>query len=141
MTDHDMMTLPRTTEPRDRYTADVPYRSAGERRIGEALDAGGVGFDYQFPRLVLNGGRHEQWRPAFTLPGHELLVIEYVGRPGGRDLEQMVQRQRVYEHNAIPVVMLTSDQVFRPDLPERLPSMVESARQYTAQQRYAKYGF
>ena len=93
------------------------YQSGAETRIGRLLDEHGLLFYYRQPRLILTEGRYEMWHPAFTLPYHNSLVIEYAGpldTPEQR--AELVRRQQVYADNGIPAIFL--EETLQPLLPE-----------------------
>jgi len=60
---------------------EPPYKSRGEAQVGRLLDRYGIPFFYEQPTLVLDRGRHRLWRPDFTLPDYNGLVVEYAGMP------------------------------------------------------------
>ncbi len=83
------------------------YVSEAEQRIGQMLDGYGILFYYRQPRIVLTEKGYERWHPAFTLPYHNDMVIEYAG-PMDDPLQraQFMYREQVYRYNQILAIFL-----------------------------------
>ena len=102
--------MKRATDPGlDAIALEPPYRGAGQTAIGRLLDQYGLPFFYEQRTLILNEGRHEIWRPDFTLPSYHGLVIEYAGASGDNDT---ARREAVYAANQISALFL-----YQRDLP------------------------
>ncbi len=85
---------------------EPPYESPGEARIGRLLDRYGIPFFYKQPTLIYVNGRHEIWRPSFTLPHYGGLVIEYAAPSGGDVPSAITDRQQIYCENHVPSIFL-----------------------------------
>ena len=80
------------------------FKSQGERRIAEALNAYGIPFVYEPHLLLTVHGAQRRFRPDFYLPTQRL-YIEYYGRIGNPDYDQRVQtKNHAYQTNQINVM-------------------------------------
>jgi len=83
-----------------------PFKSAGERRIAEILDASGIRYDYERPLLVLDRGQPRIWYPDFYLP--ELAVyLEYFGIVADEGYDRRTRHKKaVYEAMELDVIAI-----------------------------------
>ena len=96
----------------------VLAQSDAETRIGRALDRYDVPFFYRQPRLIYDQGQHDIWRPTYTLPTYDALVVEYADPNSGVDY---AQRQSVYRFNGIQDPQLHAS-LFLPQLRQEIQS-------------------
>lgn len=86
------------------------FKSAGERRIAEFLEASGIRYAYEQPLLVLDQGKPRIWYPDFALL-QLAIYIEYYGITGDPDYDRCTRHKReVYkamELDVIPVYPAT----------------------------------
>lgn len=104
---------------------DVPkpqYGSEQERAIGDVLDQYGIPFLYRQTRIVQEQGRYAAWKPTFTLPTYDSLVVEYTDAPFGK-LEQKLE---TYRRNHIPAVFLGPAGLDRPSWDKELMNSIET---------------
>jgi len=113
---------------------EPPYESPAHRRIGRALDQYGIPFFHRQPGLVYADGQHHIWRPDFTLPGYNGLVVEYAGTgpPQGNTYRQ--HREAVYAMNQIPAVFVYARDMSAPSWPETIIKQIREtgSREYEA---------
>ena len=115
---------------------EPPYKSRGEAQVGHLLDQYGIPFFYQQPTLIYDRGRHWIWRPDFTLPAYNGLVIEYAGMMDIPDYAAGVRhKQSVYAANGIPALF-----VYPEDLAGAAWSQRVVERIYRADHRSRAYG-
>lgn len=107
---------------------DPPYETPDHARIGQVLDRHGIPFFYRQPTLVYEGGRHRIWRPDFTLPGYNGLVVEYADSVDDPHQHACLQRrQEVYALNQIPAVFVHPWEFSEPGWDEHLAQRVRDA--------------
>ena len=100
---------------------EPPYRSRGEAQVGRLLDRYNLPFFYAQPTLIYDRGRHRLWRPDFTLPTYNGLVVEYAGMMDVPDYAAGIRhKQRVYRANEIPAVFVYPEDLAKRGWPERL---------------------
>ena len=111
---------------------DPPYKLRQEAQLGRILDRYGIPFFYEQAVLVYDDGRHEIFKPAFTLPTYAGLVVEYADKsPDNR------RRERVYHDNGIPAVIIRPEDMQRFKGPADLIERIErAAEQYESLMRY-----
>jgi hypothetical protein len=104
---------------------EPPYRSRGEAQVGRLLDRYGIPFFYAQPTLIYDRGRHRIWRPDFTLPTYNGLVVEYAGMPDKPDYAAGIRhKQRVYQANGIPAVFVYPEDLAKRGWPERIIELI-----------------
>ena len=109
-------------------TLEPPYKSRGEAQIGRLLDRYGIPFFYEQPLIVLDQGRHRRWRPDFTLPHQNGLVVEYAGMPDRPDYMAGIRhKEKVYTANAVPAMFLYPRDLQGPQWPERIIDRIDGA--------------
>lgn len=115
---------------------EPPYRSRGEAQVGRLLDRYNLPFFYEQPTIIYDRGRHKVWRPDFTVPSLNSLVIEYAGMPDVPDYMAGIRhKQSVYRANEIPALFVHPEQLKGPRWPERVIEQV-----YRAGRSAASYG-
>ena len=86
---------------------EPPYRSRGEAQVGRLLDRYGIPFFYEMPTVVYDRGRYRVWRPDFTLPTYQNLIVEYAGMPDKPAYMDGVRyKQGVFRVNATPALFV-----------------------------------
>lgn len=105
------------------------YRSRGEATIAEMLEAYGIPFLYELPRLVHDRGRYRVWHPDFSLPEHAGTIIEYAGMMDVPDYRAGVQhKQQAYAANHIPALFVYPEDLSQPGWHESIVARVYGAR-------------
>ena len=105
-----------------------PYDSAGQAKIGHTLDRYGIPFFYRHPVLICENGRRTIWRPDFTLPTYNSMVIEYDwARHGALDASGRHARSDVYRLNGIAALFLEPADLTRPHWQQRLYDQLEKS--------------
>ena len=100
---------------------EPPYKSRGEAQVGHLLDQYGIPFFYQQPTLIYDRGRHRIWRPDFTLPAYNGLVIEYAGMMDIPNYAAGIRhKQHAYAANGIPALFVYPEDLAERGWPERL---------------------
>ena len=94
------------------------YDSADEAEIGRMLDQYGIPFFYREPMLICENGRRKIWRPDFTLPTYNNMVIEY--NPNDGHTAGAKSKSNVYRQNSITALFLDQSYLARPDWQQRL---------------------
>lgn len=112
---------------------DPPYELEEQRQIGRILDYKGVPFFYRQATLVYDKGRHEIWRPDFTLPSYGGSVIEYAGNV---DKQESEHKQQVYRANEIPAVFMYPNDLADPKLAEQLFQLMYEATKKVLEKYY-----
>ncbi len=108
---------------------EPPYRSRGEIQVGRLLDLYGIPFFYEQPTLIYDRGRHRLWRPDFTLPTYNGLVIEYAGMMDIPDYAVGIKHKKMaYEANGIPAVFVYPEDLRGSDWPRRLYERIERVK-------------
>lgn len=107
---------------------EPPYQSAADAEIGHILDQYQIPFHYRQPVVVEDGAVYRTVHPAFTLPYHLDMIIEYTGP---HELlsppEEGDRREQLYRENGIPGVFLYPDDLQRVDVAGRLVDQIERA--------------
>jgi len=94
---------------------EPPYKSHGEAHIGRLLDQYGIPFFYEQPVVVENNGDYEIWRPGFTLPEYQGMILDYAEASESPAERRMIHhRQDTYARNGIPALVVLSEDVGRP---------------------------
>ncbi len=94
------------------------YESAGQQEIARMLDEYRIPSLYRQPTLIRDNGRRTIWRPDFTLPTFDNMVIEYGAdriQPRGRDT-----RSDIYSQNDIAALFLDDSDLARPNWRQQL---------------------
>ena len=105
-----------------------PYNSAGQAEIGRMLDQYGIPFFYQQPALICEKGRRTIWRPDFTLPTYNSLVVEYdSARHGAFEASSRRTRSEVYRLNGIAALFLEPSDLARPNWQQGLYDRLEES--------------
>lgn len=100
---------------------EPPYKSRGEAQVGRLLDRYDIPFFYVQPTLIYDRGRHRIWRPDFTLPTYNGLIVEYAGMMDVPDYAAGIRhKQQVYRTNEIPAVFVYPEDLAKRGWPERL---------------------
>ena len=104
------------------------YDSAGQAEIGRMLDRYGIPFFYKQPTLICDNGRRTVWRPDFTLPTYNSIVIEFDPAPH-RALANSSHpsRREVYRLNGIEALFLDPSDLARPNWQQRLYDQLEKS--------------
>jgi hypothetical protein len=90
------------------------------------LDRYGIPFFYQQPALICEHGRRTIWRPDFTLPTYNSLVVEYdAARHGAFEASSRRTRSEVYRLNGIAALFLEPSDLARPNWQQRLYDQLE----------------
>ena len=123
------MTRPLSRELEDRVESlEPPYRSRGEARVGRLLDRYGIPFFYEQPTLIYDRGRYRIWRPDFTLPQYNGLVIEYAGMMDVPDYARgIAHKERAYAANALPALFAYPEDLVKPGWAKELAGRIEEA--------------
>ena len=100
------------------------YESAGQAAIGWMLDEYGIPFFYKQATLICENGRRKIWRPDFTLPTYNNLVIEY--NPDNDNTADTGSRSDVYRQNSIAALFLDQSDLAKHDWRQRLYDQLES---------------
>ena len=107
---------------------EPPYRSRGEAQVGRLLDRYGIPFFYEQPTIILDRGRHRLWRPDFTLPTLNGLVVEYAGMPDVADYMRGIRhKQKTFAANELAAVFLYPHDLTGPDWPEEVVQRLYSS--------------
>ena len=102
------------------------YKSADEARIGRLMDRHGIDFFYEMPLLIYDQGRHQIWRPGFTLPAYGGILVEYAISPTGEDSHADIKHKRdTYNRNGVPALFVSPEDLTRPNWDERLLKQIE----------------
>ena len=117
------------------------YKSRGEAQIGRLLDRYQIPFFYEQPTLIYDRGLHRLWRPDFTLPWYNGLIIEYAGMPDRPDYLAGIQhKERVYAANGIPAMFVYPCDLTGPSWPAVLRERIESAGRALTHRRVSYLG-
>lgn len=100
-----------------------PYELLGQAHIGRMLDQYGIPFFYKQPTLICDNGRREVWRPDFTLPTYNNIVIEY--NQDNNHVADIEGRHRVYQQNNIAALFLNRSDLAKPDWQKQLYDRLE----------------
>lgn len=115
---------------------EPPYRSRGEAQIGRLLDRSGIEFHHERPTVVYDRGRYRIWKPDFTLPDYDWMIIEYAGMMDRPDYAAGIRhKKRAYARNEIPALFVYPLDLRLPDWPSHVLRSIERCRSKTA--RYA----
>ena len=105
---------------------DPPYESKEELKIGRLLDKYGIPFFYKQATIIYDQGKNEIWYPTFSIPAYNGAVIDYIVMPENEDYHgQIQQRQKIYEQNQIPAVLMTPQELKKPTWHEQLYEKLE----------------
>jgi len=99
------------------------YESAGQEKIGRMLDKYGIPFFYKQATLICDNGRRKVWRPDFTLPTYNNVVIEY--NPNDRRTDGAGDKSDVYRQNNLAALFLDRSDLAKPDWQQRLYDKLE----------------
>ena len=81
-----------------------PYKSMGERKIGEYLQNRQINFTYERPVAVVYQGKTKLFYPDFFLDDYHIL-IEYLGMNGNPQKEKLNNyKRRAYNENRYEVI-------------------------------------
>ena len=101
------------------------YRSRGEAQVGRLLDRYGIPFYHEQPTIIYDRGRHRIWRPDFTLPAYDSLIVEYAGMPEILDYAAGIRhKQKAYAANNISAVFVYPDDLTGKIRPEKLMNRI-----------------
>ena len=118
----------------------IQYRSRGEARVARALDQYGILHYYELPTLVYDRGMYRVWRPDFTLPAHDGLIVEYAGMMDVPDYARgILHKQRAYAANAIPAIFVYPEDTGRAGWAKELAERIEEAAAHAAYGRKMPY--
>lgn len=107
---------------------EPPYRSRGEARVGRVLDRYGIPFFYEQPTLIYDRGRYRLWRPDFTLPQHNGLVVEYAGMMDVPDYARgIAHKQQAFAANSIVAHFVYPWDLREPNWPDQLVERLGAA--------------
>ena len=94
---------------------EPPYKSRGEVEIGRLLDRYGIPFFYEQPIVIQDRGKYELWRPDFTLPTCQGMIVEYASVSDSPEERNTIRhRQDTYARNGIPALFVHPEDVGRP---------------------------
>lgn len=126
-----------TTRLEDRLNPlEPPYRSRGEAQVGRLLDRYGIPFFYEQPTLIHDRDEHRIWRPDFSLPTYNGLIIEYAGMPDVPDYAAGIRhKRRTYAANEMAALFVYPSNLQGRDWSERLVQRI-----YHAAQQPSNYG-
>ena len=100
---------------------EPPYRSRGEAQVGRLLDRYGIPFFHEYPTPVYDRGRYRTWKPDFTLPTYDALIVEYAGMLDVPSYAAGIRHKRqVYQANGLNAVFISDDDLKGPEWPERV---------------------
>ncbi len=121
---------------------EPPYKSRGEAQVGRTLDRHRISLFYEQPTLIYDRGQHRIWRPDFTLPTYNGLIIEYAGMMDLPDYAAGIRhKSRAYKANGIPAVFVYPQDLRRRDWPEYVLDRIRSAASLPAGgNRQPRYG-
>ena len=130
-----IQTCPATLEGR-LDPLEPPYRSRGEAQVGRLLDRYNIPFFYEQPTLIYDRGRHRIWRPDFTLPTYNGLIVEYAGMMDIPDYAAGIRhKQMAYEANGIPALFVYPEDLRARAWPEQLYERVSQTHD-----QYSRFG-
>ncbi len=123
-----------TARLEDRLGESEPdYKSRGEAQVGRLLDRSGIPFTYEQPTLIYDRGRHRRWRPDFTLPTYNGLIVEYAGMMDLPDYATGIRHKtRVYRANGIPALFVYPEDLRGSGWPQRLYERIQRAGRQAA---------
>lgn len=117
------------------------YKSNSEAQVGRLLDRYGVPFYYEQPTLVYDRGKHRVWRPDFTLPSYNGLVIEYSGMMHVPDYVKGVHHKYyTYQANRIPVLFIYRSDITGRYWPQRLMAKIYQAHERLSRSDWKRGG-
>ena len=110
------------------HPLEPPYRSRGEAQVGRLLDRAEIPFFYEQPTLIYDRGRHRIWRPDFTLPTYNSLIVEYAGMMDVPDYAAGIHHKAAaYCANGIPAVFVCPEDLRTSNWPEQALDKIRSA--------------
>lgn len=119
-------------------TLEPPYRSRGEAQVGRLLNRYGIPFFYEQPTIIYDRRRYRTWRPDFTLPEQNGLVVEYAGMMDVPDYASGIRhKQRAYDANGITALFVYPKDLTGPAWSEELYRRIEREGEQ-ALQAYAR---
>jgi hypothetical protein len=90
------------------------------------LDQYAIPFFYKHPLLICQKGRRTIWRPDFTLPSYNNIVIEYDSAFHGiYDADRYHPRSDLYRLNGIAALFLEPSDLAGPHWQQRLHDRLE----------------
>ena len=118
-----------------------PYKSDGEKKIGDYLQNREISFSYERPVAVVDSGKTKLWYPDFFLDDYHIL-IEYLGMNGNQQSAKMNDYKRgVYRANRFYVIEIyPTDFRFRETWQDKIDSGIRNTlegrvRDYTSKAR------
>ena len=112
---------------------EPPYRSRGEAQIGRLLERSGIDFQHERPTVVYDRGRYRIWKPDFTLPDYDSMIIEYAGMMDRPDYAAGIRhKKRAYARNEIPELFVYPLNLRLPDWPSHVLRSIELCRNSAA---------
>jgi hypothetical protein len=123
-----------TDEPNlEQRITEPQFRSRGEEKVAGMLDRYHIPFVYEMPTIIFDRNRHHVWRPDFTLPEHNYLILEYAGMMDIPDYAKGIEhKRRAFRRNHKPAVFIYPHQIRARDWERKLYERIE----YAAQQPY-----
>jgi hypothetical protein len=94
------------------YQAEPAYELPEHRTIGHMLDNYGIPFLYHQPTLLYEHGQRSIWRPDFTLPTHQNMVVDYL-TPRNESVRDY--KQYIYNINDILALLINHYDLMHPD--------------------------
>jgi len=80
--------------------------------------------------MVYDRGRQRVWRPDFTLPAYNGLIVEYAGMMDVPDYADGIRhKQRAYSANKMPAVFVYPRHLQGRDWPAQLAQYIHDAAQ------------
>ena len=108
--------------------AEPAYRSRGEAQVGRVLDRYGIPALYEQATPIYVRGRWRTWRPDFTLPSYDHLIVEYAGMPDRSDYVAGLRVKRdAYVQNGRPAVFIYPHDLRGPAWPLRMVAKIDRA--------------
>ena len=105
---------------------EPPYRSRGEAQVGRVLDRYGIPFDYERPTRMVTDRGVRTWRPDFTLPTYDDLILEYAGMPDRADyMADLRYKRHMYDANRYRALFVYPHDLRGRDWPKRLVDRIE----------------
>jgi hypothetical protein len=112
--------------------------------VGRLLDRYGIPFFHEYPTPVYDRGRYRTWKPDFTLPTYDGLIVEYAGMLDVPSYAAGIRHKRqVYLANGLHALFISEDDLKGPQWPERLLRRVYRAtatRYGTSRSGYTRGG-
>jgi hypothetical protein len=99
------------------------YDSEGQAKIGRMLNEYGIPFFYKQATMVFDNGRRTIWRPDFTLPTYNNVVIQYY--PSSNGSSSTASKSDLARGNNIAALFLNGSDLVGPDWQKRLYDRLE----------------